>query len=117
MSDRTRALRYKRPALASMGAREILLELESIVETCDNIRYYIEQSDSDETLLNALDGDEDEEWEFRMAFADLSAQADQLQTMLYDQNFEDFYRNFDDATVALIGNRYNLLGYDGEEED
>ena len=52
-----------------------------------------------------------------MAFADLSAQADQLQTMLYDQCFEDSYRDFDDATVALIGNRYNLVGYDGEEED
>lgn len=117
MSDRTKALRYKRPALASMSAQEIMLELESIVETCDGIRYYIEQPDSDETLLNALDGDEDEAWEFRMAFADLSAQADQLQTMLYDQCFEDSYRDFDDATVALIGNRYNLVGYDGEEED
>ena len=100
-----------------MSAQEIMLELESIVETCDGIRYYIEQPDSDETLLNALDGDEDEAWEFRMAFADLSAQADQLQTMLYDQCFEDSYRDFDDATVALIGNRYNLVGYDGEEED
>ena len=39
MSDRTRALRYKRPALASMGAQEIMLELESIVEACDGIRY------------------------------------------------------------------------------
>ena len=117
MSDRTKELRYKRPALASMSAQEIMLELESIVETCDGIRYYIEQPDSDETLLNALDGDEDEAWEFRMAFADLSAQADQLQTMLYDQCFEDSYRDFDDATVALIGNRYNLVGYDGEEED
>ena len=117
MSDHTKALRYKRPALASMGAQEIMLELESIVEACDNVRYYIEQADSDETLLNALDGDEDAEWEFRMAFADLSARADQLQALLYDQNFEDFYRDFDDATVALIGNRYNLVGYDGEEED
>jgi len=117
MSDRTRALRYKRPALASMGAQEIMLELESIVEACDGIRYYIEQADSDETLLNALDGDEDEAWEFRMVFAGLSAQADQLQTMLYNQCFEDFYRDFDDATVALIGNRYNLVGYDSEEED
>ena len=72
MSDRTRALRYKRPALASMGAQEIMLELESIVEVCDGIRYYIEQAD----------GDEDEAWEFRMAFADLSAQANQLQTTL-----------------------------------
>ena len=108
MSDRTRVLRYKRSALASMGAQEIMLELESIVEACDGIRYYIEQADGDETLLNALDGDEDEAWEFRMAFADLSAQADQLQTTLYNQYFEDFYREFDDATVALIGNRLFL---------
>ncbi len=72
MSDRTRALRYKRSALVSMGAQEIMLELESIVEVCDGIRYYIEQAD----------GDEDEAWEFRMAFADLSAQANQLQTTL-----------------------------------
>lgn len=38
-----------------MGAQEIMLELESIVEACDGIRYYIEQAD----------GDEDEAWEFR----------------------------------------------------
>lgn len=117
MSDHTKALRYKRPALASMGAQEIMLELESIVEACDNVRYYIEQADSDETSLNALDGDEDAEWEFRMAFADLSARADQLQALLYDQNFEDFERDFNDATVALIGNRYKLVGFDAEEED
>jgi len=117
MSDQTRALRYKRPALASMGAQAITAELNDIVEACDGIRYYVEQADDDETLLNALDGDEDAEWEFRMAFADLAAQADQLQTLLYEQDFEDFYRDFDDATVALIGNRYDLVGYDTDEED
>lgn len=117
MSDRTRALRYKRPALASMGAHNIMDELDAIMEACNDVRYYIEQADGDETLLNALDGDEDAEWEFRMAFADLAASAEQLQTILYDQDFEDFYRDFDDATVALIGNRYNVLGFDAEEED
>lgn len=117
MSDRTRALRYKRPALASMGAYNITKELDDIVEACNGVRYYIEQADNDETLLNALDGDEDAEWEFRMAFADLSAKADELQMRLYEQDFEDFYRDFDDATVALIGNRYELVGYDSEEED
>ena len=117
MSDQTKALRYKRPALASMGAQSIMLELETIVEACDNVRYYIEQAGSDEILLNALDGDEEAEWEFRMAFADLSAKAEELQTALYEQEFEDFYRDFDDATVALVGNRYDLVGYDGEEED
>ena len=117
MSGKTRNLRYKRPALASMGAHNIMDELDAIMCACNDVRYYIEQADGDETLLNALDGDEDAEWEFRMAFADLAASAEQLQTILYDQNFEDFYRDFDDATVALIGNRYNVLGFDAEEED
>lgn len=117
MSDRTRAMRYKRPALASMGAHRITDELDAITEACDNVRYYIEQAGSDETLLNALDGDEDAEWEFRMAFADLSAKAEYLQNSLYEQDFEDFYQDFDDATVALIGNRYNLVGFDSEDED
>ena len=40
MSDQTRALRYKRPALASMGAQAITAELDDIVEACDGIRYY-----------------------------------------------------------------------------
>lgn len=117
MSARTRALRYKRPALASMGAYNITNELDTIMEACDGVRYYIEQADNDETLLNALDGDEDAEWEFRMAFSDLSAKAEYLQDRLYDQDFEDFFRDFDDATVALIGNRYNLVGFDSEDED
>lgn len=117
MIKQARALRYKRPALASMGAEAIMAELDTIMEACNSVRYYIEQADNDETLLNALEGDEDEEWEFRMAFADLSAKAEQLQDALYNQDFEDFYRDFDDATVALIGNRYNLVGFDSDEED
>ena len=57
MSDKTRNLRYKRPALASMGAYNITQELDDIVEACNGVRYYIEQADNDETLLNALDLD------------------------------------------------------------
>lgn len=99
-----------------MGAEHIMRELEEIQAACDDIRYYVENADDDETLLNAI-GDEEDEWEFRMAFADLSAKADNLASCLYDQNFEDFYRDFDDCTVALIGNRYEMVGYDAEEED
>lgn len=115
--DRTAALRYKRPALASLGADAIMKELDSIMQACDDVRYYVEQSDNDDTLLNALDGDEEAEWEFRLAFADVSAKAEQLQSVLYDQSFEDFYQEFDDASVALIGNRYSVLGFDAYEED
>lgn len=111
-AERTRALRYKRPALATMGFDAIFGELEEISEACSNVRYYIEQGD--ETLLNALGDDEEAEWEFRMAFCDLDGRAEQLMYALGECGNQ---REFDDCTVALIGNRYNAVGYDSEEED
>lgn len=114
---RSSAMRYKRPALASLGAEFLMAELDEINEACDGIKYYVEQADNDETLLNALNGDEEAEWEFKVAFSDLSAKCEELQTALWDQQFEDFYRDFDDCTVALIGNRYRMVGFDAEEED
>lgn len=106
------AMRYKRPALASMGFEAIRQELWDIQEACSDVRCYIEQND--ETLLNALDGDEEAEWEFRMAFGDLDGQAEQLLSLLDKYDIQEEY---DDCTVALIGNRYNTVGYDGYEED
>ena len=115
--ERTRALRYKRPALASMSFYDIRQELDDIQEACYEVQYYIDNDDG--TLLNALDDDEEQEWEFKTAFADLSAKADQLLTTIYDQAAwdDDFEQMFNDCTVALIGNRYSLVGYDTMEED
>ena len=106
-SERARQLRYKRPALASMGYSDILDELYEIQEACDNVHWFMDSDD--ETLLNALDDDEEAEYEFRMAFADLEAKAEGLQGALAEQGNlywdEDFERMFNDCTVALIGNR------------
>ncbi len=116
---RTRNLRYKKPALASMGFEELSIELEEIREACVDIHYFIDQED-DETLLNALDGNEEEEYEFKMAFADLEAKAYELDRIMYDYygwDSTDFNKMYNDCTVALIGNRYRTLGYDFEEED
>ena len=117
-SNHTRNLRRKRPALASMGYDAIRTELWDIREACNDVRWFIEQAG--ETLLNALDGDSEAEWEFRMAFADLEAKADKLERILSeycDWAGEGFGRMYDDCTVALIGNRYKLIGYDFDEED
>ena len=110
--ERTRALRYKKPALATMGFDEINRELLDILEACADVRWYIEQGD--ETLLNALGDDEESEWEFRMAFCDLEGKAEQLMNTLREYGDQ---REYDDCTVALIGNRYNLVGYYDFEED
>lgn len=110
-AERTRALRYKRPALATMGWETIMAELEEIQEACDAVAYFM--GDEDE-LLDAFDGDAEEAWEFRMGFSELSAKGNQLFEAMYEWGDRD---DFDDCTVALIGNRYDLVGYDGYEED
>lgn len=112
-AERSRNLRYKKPALAGMDYSMIIDSLCEIAETCDEFRYLNESVDG--SLLDALDGDEDDEFEFRMEFSSLSAEAEQLQTQLYDDYMVKEY--FDDCTVSLIGNRFQAVGFDDVEED
>ena len=110
---KAKALMFKRPALASCNYEYIDSELSEISEACDEVRYFVEQDE--DTLLQALGDDEEAEWEFRMAFSDLSCSCEQLISALWEccETTEDF----NDCTVALIGNRYKLVGYDSYEED
>ena len=109
-AERCRNLRYKRGALASMGFEPMELELQEIQEECDEVAWYAEDMD---TLTEAMDGDIEEAHEFKMCFADLAGRCEQLLRCLYDMDPQDY----DDCTVALIGNRYRLVGFDSVEED
>lgn len=104
---RAQALRYKRSALATMGYDTIMSELQEIGEQCDDLRWAEENCTEP-----VLDGDEDDGAGYRIEFSDLSAECEQLIEQLYDA--ADM---FDDCTVALIGNRFNCVGYDGYEQD
>ena len=110
--EKARQLRYKKAALARLNLDTIRDELSEISENCYNVRYFIE--DDGEALLAALDGDEEEEYEFKMMFFDLSAKCDRLSEVLYDGYVTEY---FDDFLVGVAGNRYELVGYDGYEED
>ncbi len=115
-ANRTRNLRYKRPALASMGYDFIRPELWEIQDACTDIHYYIDHDD--DTLLNALDGDDEAVWEFKLAFADLEAKVERLIYAIGERcDYDGFPRMFDDCTVALVGDQYDLVGYDSLEED
>ena len=116
-AQRSAALRYKRPALASLGFDIILIELEEMQAFLADAHWWSEQDE--ETLLNALDGDEDDAWEFKMAFSDLEAKAERLSETICElaRYEEDFGRTYDDCTVALIGNCYRVIGFDTYEED
>lgn len=109
-AERARNLRYKRPALAELGYETIMNKLEEINNECTDVLMYIYD---DETLLTALDDNEEEVWDFRFAFAGLCADCEKLVEEFYNFDAEDF----DDCSVALIGNRFEAVGYDDWEED
>lgn len=108
-------LRYKKAMLAELNYYTILDQLYEIQEQCDNVRYFLEGDE--ETLLNALDGDEDEAFEFRMAFSELSNETEMLLEILKDSYIPEY---FDELFVAIMtgGNgAFRIVGYDSYEED
>ena len=116
-AEKAKNMRYRRPALASLGWETIETELSNIEEECGNVHYFID-NDND-SIVAALDGDEDEAYEFKMAFADLEAKCETLRSIIdeIDTGEEYFEDYFNMCTVALIGNRYDVLGYDTYQED
>ena len=110
-AERSRQLRYKKAALEELGYEYIRDRLYEIGDECADVRWVLDEEI--DTLVNALDGEEEEAFEFRMMFAELSAECDQLFSAINE--FEE--QHFDDCSVALIGNRFNAVGYDGYQED
>lgn len=115
-ADRCRNLRYKKPALMGIGYYAITEKLDEIQEVCSEIHWAF---DDDETLINAFDGNDEEAWEFRMAFTEIEGEAYQLSECLREQFSygDDPAREFDDCSVALIGNCFSAVGYDDYEEN
>lgn len=108
-------LRYKRSALSLLGWDTMYYRLQEIMEECSDITYAY----SPEDVIDAFDGDEEQAWEFQIAFTSLSDKADQLYRAIeeFTEWDEDPGQKYDDCTVALIGNRYDVVGFDSYEED
>ena len=107
-------LRYKKPIVKNINLWSITEDLENISEECDNVRYFWESDD--DTLLNALDGDIDEAYEFKMAFADLCAECDQMYEDLQNEYVPEC---FDILFVSVGAGEYGggYLGWDSYEQD
>lgn len=113
---KARELRYKRPALASMDFVTIRSELDDMRETCDTIHWWSDQDE--DTLLAALHGDEEDVYEFKMAFSALEAKAEELARNIGSNMWDDeFERTYNDCIVAMVGDCYRSIGYDDYEED
>jgi hypothetical protein len=115
--ERAKALRYKRAALSTLGWDTINTELQDIIDACEDIRWI---EDSSDVTQEVLFGDEDEGRGYQMDFAQLAGDADRLQSALwaaYGEESEDGNTTFDDCTVALLGNRFDCIGFDSIELD
>lgn len=111
--ERAKNLRYKKGALESIGWEAIMDELDEIENTCSEIHWFFEEEGAN--IIDAMDGDEDEAYEFKMAFADVEAGCENLRTIMEEE--WDTAEYYDDCTVALIGDRFNVIGYDTVEAD
>lgn len=113
---KAKQMRYKKPIVKNMNLESITQDLWDIQEACEEIRWYTDSEDGSDSLINALDGDSDEAYEFKMAFADLCAECDRMSRDLQEEWVPDCFDLF--FVAAGIGDDYGgLLGYDAFEQD
>lgn len=92
-AEKAKNLRYKKAIVSQLNFEEITSQLYDISSVCEEYQYYF--SSDDDTLLNALDGDDEQKQEFKMMFSDLSYECDSLRDIVNDtyvsEHFDDFF--------------------------
>jgi hypothetical protein len=111
---KAKQLRIKKPIATHLNIETITQDLYDIQEECEEIHWYTDSEDGNDSLINALDGDEDEAYEFKMAFADLCAECERMQEDLCEEWVPDC---FDIFFVAAGAGENGLLGWDSYEQD
>ncbi len=108
---KARNLRYKKPIAKNLNLDFIKEALWNISEACSDVQYYV---DCDEdTLLNALDGNEDEAYEFKMMFSELATECEQMQEDLQNEYIPECF----DLFFVAINKDGDMLGFDTYEHD
>ncbi|MBO6268603.1 MAG: hypothetical protein J6N19_05605 [Clostridium sp.] len=109
---KAKQLRYKKPIARYMNLDFIREEIDFMADVIYDIQWFIED---EQNLVNALAGDEDEAWEFKMAFSDLAAELDQFQE---DMNEAWIPEYFDELFPAAGADCFGgFLGFDTYEQD
>ena len=109
---KAKQLRYKKPIVRDLNLDSIRNDLWDMQSVCSDIHWY---DNDEESLVNALDGNEDEAYEFKMAFTDLESQLDQFQEDLDEAYVSEYF----DLLFPAVGASYagGYLGFDAFEED
>ena len=110
--EKAKELRYKKSVAEGFNIYDIQQELEEISSSCDDVRWCI--NGNEDELIEALDGDEEEAYEFRIMFSELSVEADELNSILGTEEITEY---FDMFFAAVAHGAMKLLGFDTYEED
>lgn len=114
--EKAKQLRYKKPIVKELNLDTIKQDLWDIQGECENVRWYTDSEDGEDSLINALAGDEDEAYEFKMAFADLCAECDRMSVDLEEEWVPECFDLF--FVAAGAGENFGgLLGWDSFEQD
>ena len=108
---KARNLRYRQAIVRDINLDKIWEVLCEIEEACNDVQYYFEVDGDGETLLNALDGNEDEAYEFRVMFSDLSAECEQMRQDLQEEYIPEYFDTF----FTAVNTDGTLLGWDPYE--
>lgn len=108
---KARNFRYNKSLAKGLNIDDIRNKLWEISEVCGEVEYYIDGDD--DTLLNALNGDEDEAYEFKMMFSELSAECEQMQNDLENEYIPEYF----DLFFVVVNKGGEMLGYDTYEQD
>lgn len=111
---KAKQLRFKKPIAKNLNLEFIKSDLWDIEEECENVRWYTDSDDGEDSLINALDGDEDEAYEFKMAFADLCAECNRMREDLEEEWIPEC---FDIFFVATSSDNDEMMGWDSYEHD
>lgn len=105
-------LRYKKPIAQYMSLDFIRESVWDMQEVIADVQWFIED---EANLVNAMNGDEDDAYEFKMAFSDLAAELQQFEEDLNDEWIPEC---FDDLFPAAGADFFGgFLGYDAYEHD
>lgn len=113
---KAKQLRYKKPIVKNLNLDFIQQDLCDIQEACEEVHWYTDSEDGNDSLINALSGEEDEAYEFRMAFADLCAECEKMFEDIQEEWVPDCFNIFFVAAGAG-GTCGGLLGFDEYEHD
>lgn len=111
--EKAKNLRWKKAILAEFNLDSIQEELYNISCECDEVRWIVNGEEA--ALIDALDGDEEEAFELRIAFSDLSGECDQLNDLLRNEYICEFFDDF--LSGISEGSGMRMVGYDSYEED